>query len=314
MRELCSKRWPRPSQRPYRRRMADDIDRWAAWLLHRRDGDDTEQHAKALEHLLPIRDRVIEGARLRPGDVVLDVGAGDGLIAFAALDAVRPGGRVIFSDVSNDLLARGREIAAELAVGEHMDFVEADAADLRPIADRSVDVVMTRSVLIYVADKAAAFRAFHRVLRPGGRLSIFEPINNYFPESPNEYWGFDAAPVADLVAKVWAHEGWDGSFDAEDPMMNFTEKDLLRLAEDAGFGEVHVELRVDVAPGTWVVDWERLLTTSPNPNASTAGEALRGALTVEEYDRFEAHMRPLVDSAAGVIRSAFAYVSAVREA
>jgi arsenite methyltransferase len=193
-----------------------------------------------------------------------------------------------------------------------MDFVQADAADLRQIDDESVDVVTTRSVLIYVADKAAAFRAFHRVLRPGGRLSIFEPINNYFPETTNEYWGFDATPVADLLSKVWAYEGWDETFDAEDPMMNFTEKDLLHHAEDAGFTEVHVELLVDVSPGTWVVDWQRLLTTAPNPNAHTAGEALRGALTPEEFDRFEAHLRPLADSGKGVIRSAFAYVSAVK--
>ncbi len=65
-------------------------------------------------------------------------------------------------------------------------------------------------------------------------------------------------------------------------MMNFTEKDLLRQAEAAGFEEAHVELLVDVEPGSWVVDWDRLLTTSPNPNALTAGEAFRGALTPEE--------------------------------
>ena len=75
-----------------------------------------------------------------------------------------------------------------------MSFVRAAAEDLSTIADASADVVTTRSVLIYVDDKAAAFRAFHRVLKPGGRLSIFEPINNYFPVSPDEFWGFDAGP------------------------------------------------------------------------------------------------------------------------
>jgi SAM-dependent methyltransferase len=46
--------------------------------------------------------------------------------------------------------------------------------------------VTTRSVLIYVQHKDAAFREFHRVLRPGGRVSIFEPINNYFPVGTHE--------------------------------------------------------------------------------------------------------------------------------
>jgi hypothetical protein len=57
----------------------DAVDKWAAWVLHRRDGDDLQQHAKALERLLPIRERVLDNARLESGDIVLDVGAGDGL-------------------------------------------------------------------------------------------------------------------------------------------------------------------------------------------------------------------------------------------
>jgi hypothetical protein len=109
---------------------------------------------------------------------------------------------------------------------------------------------------------------------------------------------------------VWEFEGWVESSYATDPMMNFTEKDLIRCAGDAGFAEVHVELLVDVEPGTWVVDWERLLNTSPNPNARTAGDALRGALTEEEFARFEKHVRPLADAARGILRSAFAYLHA----
>jgi SAM-dependent methyltransferase len=216
------------------------------------------------------------------------------------------------SDVSGDLVTHARSLATQLGVEDRMSFVEASAEDLSPISDASVDVVTTRSVLIYVDDKASAFREFHRMLKPGGRISIFEPINNYFPDSPDEFWGFDARSVRDLVAKVWAYEGWVESAYADDPMMNFDEKDLLRYAEDAGFGEIHIQLLVDVEPGTWVVDWERLLNTSPNPNAHTAGEALRGALTPEEFARVEKHVRPLADAGAGTIRAAFAYLSAVK--
>ncbi|MGZ4148916.1 MAG: class I SAM-dependent methyltransferase [Actinomycetota bacterium] len=281
-------------------------------MLHRRDGGDPEQRRKALEHLVPIREAVLDHARIVPGDTLLDVGAGDGLIAFAALDRVGAGGRVVMSDLSSDLLAHARETAEDLGVADGMSFVEARAEDLGAVPEASADVVTVRSVLFYVNDKASAFRAFHRVLKAGGRLSIFEPINNYFPDSTDEFWGFDARPVSDLVAKVWEYEGWVESSYADDPMMNFTEKDLLRLAEAAGFREVHVDLRVDVEPGTWVVDWERLLNTSPNPHAHTAGEALRGALSEEEFARFEEHLRPLADSGRGVLRSAFAYLSAVK--
>jgi arsenite methyltransferase len=288
----------------------DEVDRWAAWLLHRRDGGDAEQHEKAMEHLAPIRQRVLDNAEIEPGDTLLDVGAGDGLIAFGALDRVGPHGHVVLSDVSSDLVSHARSVAADLAVEDRMSFVEAKAEDLSAISSASVDVVTVRSVLIYVDDKASAFEAFHRVLRRDGRLSIFEPINNYFPESTDEFWGFDARPIQDLVAKVWAYEGWVESAYADDPMMNFTEKDLLRYAEDAGFEQSHVELFVDVEPGTWVVDWERLLDTSPNPNARTVREALEGALTDEEFIRFERHVRPLADAGRGMLRAAFAYVHA----
>jgi arsenite methyltransferase len=59
-------------------------------------------------------------------------------------------------------------------------------------------VVTTRSVLIYVKDKRrAAFEELHRVLKPGGRLSIFEPINNFtYPEPPHLFGGSDVTPVA----------------------------------------------------------------------------------------------------------------------
>jgi ubiquinone/menaquinone biosynthesis C-methylase UbiE len=253
---------------------------------------------------------VLANARIQPGDVVLDVGAGDGLIAFGALELVGSG-RVIFSDISQDLLDHDRELALGLGVAERAEFVRATAQDLSPIPDGSVDVVTTRSVLIYVEEKNRAFREFHRVLRAGGRVSIFEPINNYFPEDPNDYWGYDASPVRDLVEKISAYEGRNGSAE-DDPMMNFTERDLLSHAMDAGFGEVHVELDVDVEPGSWVLDWDRMLALAPNPNAHTAGETIREALTSQEAERFEAHLRPLVDSGKGVRRSAYAFLTAAK--
>lgn len=75
--------------------------------------------------------------------------------------------------------------------------------------------VATRSVLIYVEGKEAAFRVFHRVLRPVGRVSIFEPINSYFPDD---------------MEKIWVSEGWDARRQPNDPMMNSCGKEAW-LAE-----------------------------------------------------------------------------------
>jgi hypothetical protein len=53
-----------------------------------------------------------------------------------------------------------------------------------------------------------------------------------------------------------------------------------------------------------------MMALAPNPNANTAGETIREALTMEEAKRFEAHLRPLADSGVGLKRSAFAYLTA----
>jgi hypothetical protein len=63
-----------------------------------------------------------------------------------------------------------------------------------------------------------------------------------------------------------------------------------------------------------VEDWNRLLGTAPNPNARTTGEAIAAALTSEKAERFEAHLRPLVDAGRGLKRPAFAYLWALRSA
>jgi arsenite methyltransferase len=76
--------------------MAQTRDRWHRWLLDVRHGGDTEYRQQPLVSMLhPVRDRVLERAALRPDETLLDVGCGDGRIAFAALDRLGPRGRVI---------------------------------------------------------------------------------------------------------------------------------------------------------------------------------------------------------------------------
>ncbi len=284
-------------------------DRWAAWLLSRRQGGAEQPSDDVLEWLRAVRDRVLAGAQLQPDDVVLDVGCGDGLIGFGALELLSQQGRVIFSDVSRDLLDRCQTIADGLVAVSRCRFVEASADALDAISNSSVDVVTTRSVLIYVAEKARAFAEFYRVLRPAGRLSIFEPINRFtFPDPTGVFDGFDLRTLGEtIVAKVNAAFSVGAS--ERVPMMDFDERDLVAIAEGAGFDEIHLTYEVEIGPRP-PQDWVRYLNSSGNPLSPTLDEALRQALTPAERESFVAAMRPLVEQGRGTLRRQRAYLSA----
>jgi arsenite methyltransferase len=294
-------------------RVAEKTDRWHRWLLDRRFGGDAAFRERELTGFLyPIRDTVLDKARLRSDDTLLDVGTGDGMIAFGALERLGPTGRVIFSDISADLLGHCRAAATAEGILSRCDFVLASADALDGIADQSADVVTTRSVLIYVKDKAAAFAEFRRVLRPGGRVSLFEPINVLMSgRGPEKFGGYDTRPVRTLAAKVIAlYDSYQPP--DSDPMTDFDERDLVRLAAQAGFDEVGLELQVSVKNAKPPVPWDRFLAMSGNPKIPTMAEAMDQSLTPAEITEFTAHLRPLVETGTGEERRALAYVTAVK--
>src|SRR5713226_8940263 len=97
-------------------------DVWAQWLLHRRHGGDPQRLKATLDYLYPVHDRVLTQARLSDGCAVLDVGSGDGLIAFGALQQ-SPTCRVIFSDISQDLLEHAASLARQMHVVDRSEFL-----------------------------------------------------------------------------------------------------------------------------------------------------------------------------------------------
>jgi arsenite methyltransferase len=285
-----------------------DKDRWAEWLAHRRYGGDAEKHRRGLEELTLWRDRILDNARLSQGETLLDVGCGEGLVGFGALG--RGVGMVVFSDISQDLLDFCNQAATNLGVRERCRFLRASADDLASLEDESVDIVTTRSVLIYVDDKASAFAEFSRVLRPGGRISLCEPINRFARRSAETWAGYGLGAIPDISRKIRAVYSAIQPPDA-DPMLNFDERNLIDLAEEAGFFPISLDLEARLAP-LEPRTWEGFVNSAGNPRIPTVGEAMQQALTSEEQERFIGHLRPRVEQGHGVWRMATAYLYAVK--
>ncbi|NET91259.1 MAG: methyltransferase domain-containing protein [Kamptonema sp. SIO1D9] len=291
--------------------MTSNQDIWSQWLLHRRCGGDSQQLQMLLDALCPIRDAVLDHAKIRGDETLLDVGCGDGLIALGALEQF-PTCSVIFSDISKDLLNHVQSLVHSLNFSSRSQFVQAAADDLAPIPDTSVDVVTTRSVLIYVDEKQRAFEEFYRVLKPNGRFSIFEPINRFSsPEPPQRFWWYDVGPITEIADKVKRLYHQFQPIET-DPMLNFDERDLLHYAEQAGFQELHLELRADIEPQTEDIQWDAWIQTAWNPKMPTLAEAVAQALNSDEAHQFMSYLRPLVENKQGRLRSAGAYIWGVK--
>src|SRR5258707_6822825 len=139
-------------------------DVWSDWLLHTRHADDPEQERVLHTELEKYANRVLDGARLAAGMTLADIGSGDGLIAFRAIDRIGPSLRVLLTDISAPLLCHAKALAVERDVRDQCTFIQCFAEALTEIDDASVDAVTTRAVLAYVPDKVAAMREFHRIL------------------------------------------------------------------------------------------------------------------------------------------------------
>jgi arsenite methyltransferase len=283
-------------------------DKWAEWLAERRFGSEEETRKRVLAELASRRERVLDFARLGEGEALLDVGCGEGLIAFGALE--RGANSVIFSDVSSDLLKLCHQTASDLGVLDRCCFVQASADDLGPISDASVDVVTTRSVLIYVSKKQTALREFARVLRPGGRISLFEPINRFAQRGADTWAGYDLSPLGEIGGKLRAVYEAIQPADS-DPMLDFDERDLIQLVEEAGFFPIQLLLEAEIVP-TEPRSWEGFLNSSGNPNIPTLGEAIEQALTAGERERFTRYLRPLVEQGHGKWQMALAHIAATK--
>jgi SAM-dependent methyltransferase len=113
-------------------------------------------------------------AALRPGEVVLDLGAGGGFDVFIASGYVGGTGRAIGVDMTPEMLAKARRNLESYRASTGLDNVEFRLGEIEhlPVADNSVDVVISNCVINLSPDKPQVWREIHRVLKPGGRVAV----------------------------------------------------------------------------------------------------------------------------------------------
>ena len=149
--------------------------------------------------------------------------------------------------------------------------------------------------------------------RFGGDPEIREPIDRFgSDERRASAFGYPADGLEEIKAKLSAVFGETETQPPDrNPMLDFDERDLLRIAEGAGF--FPIRLRLDA----WIErqeprSWDGFLDTAWNPNVPTLREAMEQALSARERGRMSAVLRPLVERGGGEWRMAFAHLRATR--
>ena len=187
------------------------------------------RHADLEEQGRPVTERMLSVLEPRPGETLLELAAGTGIVGFAAARLVGRRGRVIMSDFAEAMVALARGRGGDLGL-ENLDYRVLDAERL-DLSDASIDGVLCRWGYMLMGDPSAAVAETRRVLAPGGRA-----VCAVFAEAARNPW---ASVAGGLLVERGAMQppapGTPGIFALSDPNR------LERLFAQAGLGTVHVD-------------------------------------------------------------------------
>ena len=206
--------------------------------------------------LEPAQRCLLEMAALQPGERVLDVACGTGLVTFRAAEAVGAGGHVLATDISEEMVKTGRELANQRGLTQ-VAFERMDAENLK-VPDAEFDAALCSLGLMYVPEPVDALTEMKRALKPGGRA-----VAAVWGERKNCGW----AEIFPIV---------DSRVESEVCPLFFLlggEAELEKTFEDAGFADIETE-RLSV-----------ILEYSSDEDA--CGAAFEGGPVALAYSRFD---------------------------
>ncbi|MBI5243812.1 MAG: arsenite methyltransferase [Elusimicrobia bacterium] len=199
-------------------------------------------------------------SRIKPGDIVLDLGSGAGKDVFLAARLTGASGRVIGVDMTGEMLALARRNAEEFKRTTGLANVEFRQGQIEalPLKDASVDIVISNCVINLSPDKPKVFREAFRVLKPGGRLVVSDIVlEKTLPPKLKADKGLYAACISGALPR----------------------KDYLKAVRDAGFEKL--QLLADRAYKASGVQWD--------PITRETGSALDGAASSITLLAFKSH-------------------------
>jgi SAM-dependent methyltransferase len=182
---------------------------------------------------MPVSERLVELARIEPGHRVLDVAAGYGEPALTAAKRVGSGGEVVATDIAAQMLAYGRERAAEAGL-ENVQFVESAAASL-DFPEGSFDAALSRWGIIFEPEPDATAARIRGFLKPGSRMAIA----SWGPIDKTPMFALTMGTLVQRLGLTPPPPGTPG------PLSRPTRESIAALLEGGGFSNVAVE-EIDV--------------------------------------------------------------------
>ena len=205
------------------------LRRWEGWQLEESSAEAYERYLVPLL-FAPGAQYLVELAAPGPGERVLDVACGTGIVARRAVQRVGSGGKVVGLDINEGMLEVARKVSADIHPA--IEWQQGDATGM-PLSDRAFDIVFCQQGLQFFPDRPAALGEMHRVLVHNGRLAL--SVLRYVEHNP----GYRL-----LAEALERHVDPDAGAMMRSPFTSLTTDELRDLITGAGFRDARIFLGI----------------------------------------------------------------------